>query len=105
MNPLEIKLLNKEVSFFQYLDGIIDQHPVFVTLAIFYVFVLLVILVIVNVVRRRAKGLIKPGPRVIYIQSPAPPPPQEEPPFDPFPPMRERDYEYERLIDPDYHED
>jgi hypothetical protein len=82
MSPLEVKLLHGEASFFQYLDGIIDRHPIYVTLALLYLFLLAMVLVIVNVARRRAKGLIKPGPRVIFIQSPAPPAP--EPQFDPF---------------------
>lgn len=103
MTSLGVKLLNWEVLCFHHLDSFINHHPIFMTLAIFYLLLLLLVLVIVDVARRRAKGLIRPGPRVIYIQSPAPPPPGE-PPSDPFPPMREQDYEYEDYIDPDRRE-
>lgn len=85
MTPFEIKLLHGEASFLHHLDGIIDKHPIGVTLVLLYLFMLVMVLVIVDVARRHAKGLIKPGPRIIYIESTTPPPPPE-PTFDPFPP-------------------
>lgn len=104
MTPWEIKLLNGEMSFLQHLDGFIDNHPVLVTLAILYLLLAFLVVVIVSVTRRRAKGLIQPGPRVIYIQSPAPPPQPEESPFDPSQSRQELEDECERLSDPDYRE-
>lgn len=101
MTPLEIKLLNGEVSLLQRLDDCIASHLVFMTLAIVYLLLALLVWTLVCIARCKAKGLVKPGPPVIFIQSPAPPRWLEEPPFDPFPPMRGSDYEYERLIDPD----
>ena len=105
MNPLEVKWLNAEAACFQQVHGFIDRHPVLMTLAVFYLLLMSLVVVIVNMARRRAKRLIQPGPHVIYLQSEPPHQQPEEPAFDPFPPMRERDYEYERLIDPDCRED
>jgi hypothetical protein len=105
MTPWEIKLLNGEMSFLQHLDGFIDNHPVFVTLAILYLLLAFLVLVIVSVARRRDRGLIQPGQHIIYIPPSTPPPPPEEPPFDPSPSRQQLEDEYERLIDPDYRDD
>lgn len=96
MSPLEIRLLNSFTSFLDHLRDIIDAHPVLVTFGIFYLLVLLAVFLTVRGIRRRAKGPISPGPRVIYIESSAPPPPPSEPPFDPFPPLRECDCQHDR---------
>ena len=96
MSQLEIRLLSSFTSFLDHLRDIIDDHPVLVTLGIFYLLILLAVFMIVRGIQRRAKGLINPGPRVIYIESAAPPPPPPEPPFDPFPLWRECDCEYDR---------
>jgi len=71
MNPLEVRVLNSVRSFLGHLDRIIDRHPVLVAIGILNLFVLLGALFIVYVVRRRAKGLIKPGPPIIFIESSA----------------------------------
>jgi hypothetical protein len=96
MSALEVKLLNSLTSFLGRLDDIIDGHPVFVTIGILYLFMLLAIFLIVHVIRRRAKGLVKFGPRVIYIESAAAHQPPPEPPFDPFPPRCECDWDHDR---------
>ena len=96
MSPLEIRLLNSLTSFLGHLSDFINDHPVFVTVGIFNLLVLLVSFMIVRGMRRRAKGLINPGPRVIYIESAAPPPPLSEPAFDPFPPWRECECKHDR---------
>jgi hypothetical protein len=96
MSPLEVRLLNSLTSFLGHLDDIINDHPVYVTIGIFYLLMLLAIFLIIRGIRRRAKGLINPGPRVIYIESAAPPPPPPEPSFDPFPVWRECDCDHDR---------
>jgi hypothetical protein len=93
MSPLEVRLLNSLTSFLGHLN---DIHPVAVTIGIFYLLMLLAVFLTMRGIRRRAKGLINPGPRVIYIESAAPPPPPSEPPFDPFPVWRECDCDHDR---------
>jgi hypothetical protein len=85
MNGLEVRALNSIRSFFGHLDHIIDRHPVLVTMGVLYLLILLGVLFTVHVVRRKAKGLIKPGPSVIFIESTGPPSPPPDT-FDPFPP-------------------
>jgi hypothetical protein len=96
MNGLEVRVLNSARSFFGHLDHVVDRHPVLVTMAVLYLLILLGVLFIVYVVRRRAKGLIKPGPSIIFIESSSPPPPPPEPTFDPFPVWRQWDCEHDR---------
>jgi hypothetical protein len=87
MNSLKVKVLNSVTSFLGHLDHVLDHHPVFVAIGILYLLMLLAVLFTVYVIRRKAKGLIKPGPRIIFIEPNIPPrPPELEPPFDPFPP-------------------
>lgn len=94
MSQLEIRLLNSFTSLLDHLRDIIDDHPALVTLGIFRLLILLAVLMIVRGVQRRAKGFIRAGPRIIYVESVTPPPP--EPAFDPLPPWRECDCEQDR---------
>lgn len=96
MSPLEIRLLNSFTSFLGRMDDFIDHHPVIMTIGVLYLFMLFVVFMIVHVVLRRAKGLINPGPRIIFIESSTPPPPPAELPFDPFPLRRDCDCERNR---------
>jgi hypothetical protein len=91
MNPLEAVR-----SFLGHLDRIIDRHPVLVAMGVLNLFILLGVLFVVYVVRHRAKGLIKPGPPIIFIESSTPPPPPPEPVFDPFPLWRQCDCEHDQ---------
>jgi len=106
MSAWEIKVLNGEVSLLRRLDEIIGQHPLDVTVAMICLCLLALLLVIVHAARHHSRAGGRPGPRIIYVESPTPPPrPAPEPPFDPFPPMRDVDYEMERLRDEGYFDD
>jgi hypothetical protein len=105
MTPIDVKLLNGESWVLHHLDTIVDRHPGYVALAILYLFVAFFIWLVVGISRQKAQGKIRQVPPVIIVQSSAPPSPPPEEPFNPFPPMRDVDYEIERLRDEGYLDD
>ena len=105
MQSWQIKALELEASVLKSIDGFVREHALFFLVGIIYLLLALLVWVLSGALRPKGgKPLSHVRPAIIiHLPGPSPPPP-EEPPFDPFPPMRERDYEYEHLIDPDYHE-
>jgi hypothetical protein len=79
MTPAEIKLLRLEESALKNLDVIFAHHGIYAIMGVVWLWVLLIVWVIVDISRRRAKGHrlhIRP---VIFIETPAPPRPPEPP--------------------------
>ena len=103
MQSWQIKALELEVTALKELDGFIHEHALYFLVGIIYLLLALLAWVLIVAFQRKGGQSTHHVRPVVFIQSSAPPP--LEPLFDPFPPMQERDYEYERLIDPDYRED
>jgi len=102
MQPWQIKALKLEVSGLDALNGYLSEHALYFLVAIIGLLVVLLGWVLSGgLLRKLLNG--RPMPDVqptIVIQLPGTPPPPAEPPFDPFPPLREPPDYYEH--DDDY---
>jgi len=91
MQSWQIKALELEASALNRLDGFIHEHALYFLIGVIYFLLALLAWVLSGALRPKSG---KPLPHVrpaIIIQLPGTPPPPSEPPFDPFPPMRECD--------------
>lgn len=96
MIPLEIKLLKLEESALKHLDVIFAHHGIYAIMGVVWLWVFLIVWVVVDVSRRKAKGHrlhIRP---VIFIETPAPPRPPEPPSAFPL---------WQREREPDHRDD
>jgi hypothetical protein len=88
MPSWEIKGLKLEESALKNLDGFFAHHMALVSICLVYLLILLGggLILLLCFGRRKSSGVrIRPA---IFTHQSNPPPPTE-PPFDPFPPMRE----------------
>jgi hypothetical protein len=92
MQPWQIKALELEVSALNHFDGFIREHALYFLIGAIYLLLALLVWVLCGALRRKggqSTHYIRP---VIFIELSGQPPQPQEPPFDPFPPLREPDY-------------
>ena len=104
MQTWQIELLEGEASALDSLDGFIHEYALWFLVGAICLLSALLAWVLSGGLRRKFKRLPACVHPVVVVHTSHPPPPSE-PPFDPFPPIRDCDYELERLRDPDYYED
>ncbi|HUZ07776.1 MAG TPA: hypothetical protein VMV89_09860 [Candidatus Paceibacterota bacterium] len=92
MQPWQIKALELEASELKHLDGFIHEHALYFLIGAIYLLLALLVWVLCGALRRKGGQSTHHVRTVIFIELPGTPPPPAEPPFDPFPPMREPDY-------------
>jgi hypothetical protein len=92
MQPWQIKALELETSGLKYLDGFVHDHALYFLIGAIYLLLALLVWVLCGALRRKGGQSTHHVRPVIFIELPGIPPPPAEPPFDPFPPMREPDY-------------
>jgi hypothetical protein len=91
MQSWQIKALELEVSALNHLDGFIHEHALYFLIGIIYLLLALLAWVLSGALRRKGGKSMHHVRPVIFIDLPGTPPPPAEPPFDPFPPLREPD--------------
>ncbi|HUA36998.1 MAG TPA: hypothetical protein VMA35_01205 [Candidatus Sulfopaludibacter sp.] len=92
MQSWQIKALELEASALNRLDGFIHERALYFLVGAIYFLLALLAWVLSGALRRKGGQSTHHVRPVIFIELPGTPPPPEEPPFDPFPPMREPDY-------------
>jgi hypothetical protein len=94
MTSWGINILKLEGSILRHLDVIFSHHGVYAIMGFACLCVLLLGWVMVDVSRRKAKGLIGDMRPVVFIELPSPPPRSE--PENPFPPRCDCDRHHDR---------
>ena len=92
MQSWQIRALELETSGLKHLDGFIHEHALGFLIGVIGLLLALLAWVLSGALRRnggKTTAHIRPA---LFIHLPGTPPPPEEPPFDPFPPLREPDY-------------
>jgi hypothetical protein len=92
MQPWQIKALELEMSALNRLDGFIHEHALYFLMGAIYLLLALLAWVLCGALRPKGGNPMSHVWPAIVIRLPGTPPPPEEPPFDPFPPLREPDY-------------
>ena len=92
MQPWQIKALELEASGLKHLDGFIHEHALYFLIGAIYLLLALLAWVLCGALRPKGGNPMSHVWPAIVIRLPGTPPPPEEPPFDPFPPLREPDY-------------
>jgi hypothetical protein len=88
MQAWQIKAIELEVSAFNRLDGFIHEHALYSFIGVIYLLLALLVLVLLGALRRK-RGQSTDHVRTAIVVHFTTPPPPPEPPFDPFPPLRE----------------
>jgi hypothetical protein len=89
MQPWQIKALKLEVSVLDAVNGFVHTHALCFFIGAIYLLLALLAWVLSGALRRKGGKPMSYVRPTIVIQLPGTPPPPLEPPFDPFPPLRE----------------
>ena len=100
MQSLEIKAIEMEDTAFRHLDGCVHDHALYILIGIIYVLLALLAWVLSGTLRRRDGKPLSHVRPVIFIHLPGTPPPRPDT-FEPFPPMRECDRDFDHDVWPD----
>ena len=88
MQPWQIKSLGWEASALDHLTEYISEHALYFFMGAIYLLLALLVWVLSGGLRRKGNPTCHVRPTIVVYQTQSPPPPQE-PPFNPFPPLRE----------------